>query len=394
MLRMTLLVGVIIQAMYLHSAWANSDAIRVKGDVRILGQGNGLVFGDGSVQYTAEVAGPEGPAGPQGPQGPQGDVGATGPAGPQGAKGDTGAAGPAGPQGPQGDVGATGPAGPQGAKGDTGAAGPAGPQGPQGVKGDNGATGPAGIPGPVGPQGPKGDSGAAGPAGPAGPQGPMGAGVVWRGPFDPNDSTGYAAGDVVQHGGKAWIASAAVAKHCLNYTQQWVPQLQRFVMVCTSYSTEWPAPETAEGAVWNLFASGGVGPQGPIGLTGPPGPKGDTGDRGPQGIQGPAGAQGPQGIPGSNTFKGRVDASGTILSGSQYTVSHSEAGKYSITLPETNYVCTVSSSGAYGVTFTGQNFGTTLFVMAVQAIYGISPGGQVYSDHRFVDAAFNFICAR
>lgn len=69
---------------------ANPDSIIFDGDVRIIGQGNGLVYPDGSIQYKATV------------QGPQGNIGLTGPAGPQGP------AGPAGTQGPQGVPGATG----------------------------------------------------------------------------------------------------------------------------------------------------------------------------------------------------------------------------------------------------------------------------------------------
>ncbi len=54
--------------------------LHVVGNIKIGGGGNGIIFPDGSVQGTAEVAGPQGPkgatgaTGPQGPQGPAGPV--------------------------------------------------------------------------------------------------------------------------------------------------------------------------------------------------------------------------------------------------------------------------------------------------------------------------------
>ena len=45
--------------------------------------GTGFRFPDGSLQATAQVAGPTGPAGPSGPTGPAGPQGPQGPAGPQ-----------------------------------------------------------------------------------------------------------------------------------------------------------------------------------------------------------------------------------------------------------------------------------------------------------------------
>lgn len=86
---------------------APSERLDVNGRVR--SRSGGFVFPDGTVQTTAQVAGPTGAQGPQGPVGPQG------PQGPQGPEG--------GPPGPQGDPGPVGP---------RGLAGPAGPQGPPG----------------------------------------------------------------------------------------------------------------------------------------------------------------------------------------------------------------------------------------------------------------------
>jgi hypothetical protein len=64
-----------------------------------------VVFGDGSLQLTASLAGPTGPAGPTGFTGLQGATGAIGPQGPagaDGADGATGATGATGAQGPEG----------------------------------------------------------------------------------------------------------------------------------------------------------------------------------------------------------------------------------------------------------------------------------------------------
>ena len=69
---------------------------------------NGIMYGDGTVQNTATLVGPQGQAGPQGPAGPQGFTGATGP---QGLTGSQGATGPAGPTGATGSQGPAGPAG-------------------------------------------------------------------------------------------------------------------------------------------------------------------------------------------------------------------------------------------------------------------------------------------
>jgi hypothetical protein len=79
-----------------------TGSLQVDTEIEVFG---GIRFGDGTVQTTAQLAGPAGPTGPAGPQGPQGPTGAQGPQGP-------GGTGPAGPQGQQGPPGPTGPVGP------------------------------------------------------------------------------------------------------------------------------------------------------------------------------------------------------------------------------------------------------------------------------------------
>jgi hypothetical protein len=81
--------------------------VRSSGMLQILGTPGttGLIFPDGTTQYTAQLAGPAGADGAVGPQGPAGADGAAG------AQGLQGVAGPAGPQGPAGADGAAGPQG-------------------------------------------------------------------------------------------------------------------------------------------------------------------------------------------------------------------------------------------------------------------------------------------
>ncbi len=180
--------------------------VRSTGMLQIIGTpgATGLIFPDGSTQYTATLVGPAGPAGadgavgPQGPAGADGAAGAQGPQGPAGADGLNGADGMDGAQGPQGDPGPAGATGATGAQGLQGVAGPAGPQGPAGADGAVGPQGPAGadgatgaqglqgVAGPAGPQGPAGADGAVGPQGPAGADGAAGA----TGPQGPTGSTG------------------------------------------------------------------------------------------------------------------------------------------------------------------------------------------------------------
>jgi len=56
-----------------------SARLHVVGNIKIGGGSFGIIFPDGSVQNTAEIAGPAGPKGATGPQGPQGPQGPAGP---------------------------------------------------------------------------------------------------------------------------------------------------------------------------------------------------------------------------------------------------------------------------------------------------------------------------
>jgi hypothetical protein len=255
--------------------------------IRGVDYGTGIVFPDGSYQYTANIGGGgpgylevkknganvnlltttmdflgegvtvtkvgsfgvsvtvapglTGPTGPTGPSGTPGPAGLTGPAGPTGNAGPTGIAGPPGgpgsngPPGPTGANGSPGSPGPAGAPGDPGpAGGPPGPTGPTGAPGPTGASGPTGAPGPTGTTGLQGPTGPTGAPGPTGSVGPQGA------PGDPG-------------------------------------------------------------------ISNNPGPTGPTGLTGPTGPTGPTGLQGPTGNTGPVGptgARGPQGFTGDQGDKG------------------------------------------------------------------------------------------
>ncbi|MEQ8844801.1 MAG: hypothetical protein RIB58_08085 [Phycisphaerales bacterium] len=100
-----------------------SDPLTVNGRVRSLS--GGFVFPDGTVQTTAQVAGPPGPAGPPGRDGVRGPGGPIGDPGPPGPVGPAGPEGPPGPEGPRGPAG--GPPGPEGPRGPEGPAGPPGP---------------------------------------------------------------------------------------------------------------------------------------------------------------------------------------------------------------------------------------------------------------------------
>ena len=61
---------------------AAAEKFEILGNLKFFGDGNGIIFTDGTKQVTA-LPGETGPAGPQGP------TGATGPQGPQGPQGDT-----------------------------------------------------------------------------------------------------------------------------------------------------------------------------------------------------------------------------------------------------------------------------------------------------------------
>jgi hypothetical protein len=82
---------------------------------------------------------------------------------------------------------------------------------------------------------------------------------------------------------------------------------------------------------------GAVGPQGPSGVNGKDGAQGPEGLAGKDGSVGPVGSQGPKGDPGptgptgpSKVVGGYVNADGTIISGSGYTVTKNTPGLYMI----------------------------------------------------------------
>ena len=67
MLKMVLSVICFILSFSISVFAANPDSVIVPGDLKILGDGNALVFPDGSMQYKAAEQGPVGPQGPTGP---------------------------------------------------------------------------------------------------------------------------------------------------------------------------------------------------------------------------------------------------------------------------------------------------------------------------------------
>jgi hypothetical protein len=89
MQRRIIVTLVAISILLTVSAYANPDGTIVEGDLRITGTPgvSGLVFPDNSVQYKAQVQGPQGIQGPQGPKGDTGSMGPQGPAGPAGMSG-------------------------------------------------------------------------------------------------------------------------------------------------------------------------------------------------------------------------------------------------------------------------------------------------------------------
>ncbi len=326
------------------------------GDLSISGTPGvtGLVFPDGSKQFTATLqgpAGPQGPTGADGPIGPQGPQGTQGPAGADGAQGPQGPMGPQGPEGPQGvpgvdgAAGAQGPAGPQGdpglvwqreynpaqtylpgdtviyngsvyrntsgnnggnpdttpadwdlfvSKGDPGTAGPQGPAGADGAQGPQGPAGADGAQGPQGPQGPAGPDGAQGTQGPAGTDGA-------QGPPGPQGAEGL-----------AWRGPHDEAA---AYAPDDAVSFQGSSYVCITGTTGPFNP-----AHWNQLAARGdagpegaqgqQGPQGPIGPQGLPGADGAQGPAGPDGAQGPVGPQGPAGLDGQQGPAGVDGAQG------------------------------------------------------------------------------------
>lgn len=87
-----------------------------------------------------------------------------------------------------------------------------------------------------------------------------------------------------------------------------------------------PCPKGYTPLAWNQ-----TGPSGPQGVRGP---KGDQGDRGLPGADGQDGQDGAPG-PGLETIAGRVDADGTVLEGTGFTVNHPQlrAGRYELSFP-------------------------------------------------------------
>lgn len=110
-------------------------------------------------------------------------------------------------KGEPGQNGKDGAPGPQGERGEQGPQGQRGAQGPQGVRGE---IGPQGERGPQGEPGPKGDPGERGPQGEQGSAGKDGADAsvlnTWRGRWQTGIE--YLAGDIVEHDGSSWIATA------------------------------------------------------------------------------------------------------------------------------------------------------------------------------------------
>lgn len=127
--------------------------------------------------YTDDVyKGPAGTAGPQGFQGLVGGVGATGEPGNTGSTGSDGSVGSTGSTGDTGPSPGTGVTGLQGEDGYAGATGDDGPRGANGTAGSTGSvgsTGDAGT-GPVGPEGQRGINGSTGPQGGRGINGSTG----------------------------------------------------------------------------------------------------------------------------------------------------------------------------------------------------------------------------
>jgi microcystin-dependent protein len=256
--------------------------------IRGVNYGVGIVFPDGSYQYTANVGGmgpgylevkednanvnmltttmnftgngvsvnKVGPFGVDVVINTGGAAGTPGPAGPTGAPGPTGVTGPSGP---------TGSVGPTGSPGTPGTPGPNGPPGPTGANGSPGAPGPVGAtgsPGPAGgPPGPTGSPGNTGPTGAPGPQGAPGPSVT--GPTGPMGPTGGP--------GPAGV----------------------------------PGPNGPPGAPGTSNIPGPPGPTGSQGLTGPTGAPGPS-VTGPTGPVGPTGARGPQGFTGDQGDKGGI----------------------------------------------------------------------------------------
>jgi hypothetical protein len=168
------------------SSYAQPDSGITNSNAIINGNGNYLLFFDGSNVYLGLTGDPTGDTGQMGPTGDTGPTGQMGPTGNNGKDGDTGPTGQMGPTGnngndgsdgdtgPTGQMGPTGNNGNDGTDGDTGPMGPTGQMGPTGNNGKDGSDGSDGVDGEMGPiglQGLKGDTGLQGLFGEMGIQG-------------------------------------------------------------------------------------------------------------------------------------------------------------------------------------------------------------------------------
>jgi hypothetical protein len=163
-----------------------------------------------------------------------------------------------------------------------------GPAGPQGPPGSQGLQGPAGVTGPQGPQGATGPIGPLGPQGAAGSNGADGTSFNFRSVF--NNSTSYAAYDVVTYNGSTYDATVAIPAG--GGTPDTNPNWSLMTQAGTPGQ---PGAQGAPGPQGSQGAQGPPGTPGLQGLQGPQGPQGPTGDTGATGAQGP---QGPAGVPG------------------------------------------------------------------------------------------------
>jgi hypothetical protein len=170
---------------------------------------------------------------------------------------------PAGPQGPAGPNGVSGPAGP---------AGPQGPAGPVGPVGANGATGATGAQGPQGLKGAAGPPGAQGPSGTNGTNGTNGVGFTFRNAW--NNSTAYAANDVVTESGAVYVAVAAnsgvdpvsdvgllstFSQNTMGRAQLdpgWIPETIAFTATSTTTQVSFQSLNGANGTVYGPLLDG------------------------------------------------------------------------------------------------------------------------------------------
>ncbi len=212
-------------------------------------------------------------------------------------------------------------------KGDAGTAGPKGDQGDQGAAG---ATGSQGTRGEQGLQGAKGDKGDKGDQGNAGTTGPIG--MTWSGTWD--SETGYVVNNVVQLGGKSFIAVAnSTGESPLTTSGFWnivVSGLRprgayaggttyAFGDVVTLGGSSYMSLQgsntgndpASSAAFWSMAASkGDTGAKGDRGDQGNAGAKGDTGNAGAKGDTGNAGAKGDTGNAGAKGDTGNAGAKG------------------------------------------------------------------------------------